>query len=382
MKIVQVNFAVDAAIGRPDAVLDRYATLTGWSDALAAAGGEVLTAQRFHHDATVARHGIDYIFGGYRRLFRTIVAFKPALVHVNGLMFSLQTWLLRRALPKTTAIVVQDHASGHPGSRDASARLRDVGRRRLMRAADGFLFTGAQQAEPWRRAHLIAAHQPVYDVPEASTTLGPVPRAAARAATGVRGSPAVLWVGRLNRNKDPLTVLDGFARSLERLPAATLTMVSGEGDLLPAVRDRVAAAPALRGCVQIVGRVPHDRIASFFSAADVFVIGSHHEGSGYALIEAVACGAAPVVTDIPAFRALTAGGTIGALWPTGDPAACARALVDVASRDLASERIRTIGHFDRALSWRAVGARAMAIYRDVVQKKRGGPGSAPAGGLA
>jgi glycosyltransferase involved in cell wall biosynthesis len=382
VKIVQVNFAVDADIHSAEAVLDRYSTLTGWSNALAAAGADVLTVQRFPHVATVTRNRIDYIFGTYRRLIRGIVAFQPDLVHVNGLMFSLQTWLLRRALPKTTAIVVQDHASGDPGSRRAEARLRHVVRRRLMRAADGFLFTSAVQAEPWRRVHLIAPDQPVYDVPEASTTLGPIPRDRARAATGVRGSPAVLWVGRLNRNKDPLTVLDGFERSLARLPEATLTLVSGEGDLLPAVRDHVAAAPMLRGCVQIVGRVPHDRIASFYSAADLFAIGSHHEGSGYATIEAIACGVAPVVTDIPAFRALTAEGTIGALWPTGDPAACARALVEVASRDLASERIRTTSHFDRALSWRAVGERAMAIYRDVVQKKRGGPESAPAGRLA
>ena len=28
----------------------------------------------------------------------------------------------------------------------------------------------------------------------------------------------MLWVGRLNANKDPMTVFDGFERSLARLP--------------------------------------------------------------------------------------------------------------------------------------------------------------------
>ena len=59
-------------------------------------------------------------------------------------------------------------------------------------------------------------------------------------------------------------------------------------------------------------------------AADVFVLGSHREGSGYSLIEALACGLPPVVTDIPSFRSLTAAGAVGALWPCGD----ARALGD------------------------------------------------------
>jgi hypothetical protein len=56
--------------------------------------------------------------------------------------------------------------------------------------------------------------------------------------------------------------------------------------------------------VRLAGEVAHDRIAAFLSAADIFVVGSHHEGSGYALMEALACGTTPVVTDIPAFRAL------------------------------------------------------------------------------
>ena len=43
-------------------------------------------------------------------------------------------------------------------------------------------------------------------------------------------------------------------------------------------------------------------MAVCYSAADLFVVGSHHQGSGYALMEACACGAVPVVTAIPTFR--------------------------------------------------------------------------------
>ena len=234
---------------------------------------------------------------------------------------------------------------------------------------DGFLFAAAEHASSWRRAGIIAADQPVYQVMEASTRLQPIERVTARQQSGVIGSPAILWVGRLNANKDPLTVLDGFERAVVDLPNATLTLVYGEDDLLTAVRQRVQGSPTLRAKVRLAGAIPHDRIASFFSAADLFIVGSRHEGSGYALMEACACGSLPVVTDIPTFRLLT-GGSIGTLWTRGDAADCARALVDAARRDLHAERARLADHFSRQLSWDAVGRRALEIYTEVVGKRQ------------
>src|SRR3954447_4188630 len=125
----------------------------------------------------------------------------------------------------------------------------------------------------------------MYCVMEASTTVRPMPRAAAREASRFRGSPAILWIGRLNANKDPLTLLAGFERALSTLEAATLTMIYGEDDLLDAVRQRVLGSPALKDRARLIGAVPHAQIASSLSAADLFVVGSHHEGSGYALME-------------------------------------------------------------------------------------------------
>ena len=115
---------------------------------------------------------------------------------------------------------------------------------------------------------------------EASTALRPLPRDAAREQTGMSGAPAILWVGRLNANKDPLTVLDAFERALPDLPDARLTMIFGTVELFEEVRARIARSPALSARVRLAGVVPHERMAAFYSAADLFVVGSHHEGSG------------------------------------------------------------------------------------------------------
>jgi glycosyltransferase involved in cell wall biosynthesis len=201
---------------------------------------------------------------------------------------------------------------------------------------------------------------------ESSTRLQPMSRSVARAASGLAGTPAVLWVGRLNANKDPLTVLDGFERSLAHLPQAVLTMVHSDDDLLPAVCARLKGS-ALHDRVRLVGRVSQNALPAYYSAADLFVLGSHHEGSGYALIEACACGAIPVVTSIPSFRAITADGSIGGLWTPGDASDCARALVDVGRQDLPALRQRVEHHFRCALSWETVGRQALAAYREVVR---------------
>ena len=64
-------------------------------------------------------------------------------------------------------------------------------------------------------------------------------------------------------------------------------------------------------------------------------------------MEACAGGAIPVVTGIPTFRLLTGNGSVGALWKVGDVADGARAIVDVARRDLDVERARLHDHFGR-----------------------------------
>jgi glycosyltransferase involved in cell wall biosynthesis len=369
--VVQVNYAFDKGLTDPEQLLDRYFTLTGWSDALRRAGaGPVAVVQRFHRDAHVVRNGVDYLF---RRtdLAEAVAARHPDVAHVNGLDCSVQTWRLRRRLDPSCAIVVQSHADGGVIGRAPAPRLLG---RAARRAADAFLFAADEHAAAWRRAGFIAADQPTYRVMPASSTLQPIDRATARAGSGVTGSPAILWVGRLNANKDPLTVLDAFERALADLPEATLTMIFGTGELFEKVRAGIARSPALSARVRLAGVVPHERMTTFYSAADLFVVGSHHEGSGYSVMEACACGAVPVVTSIPTFRLLTGNGSVGALWPPDDAGGCARALADVGRRDLIAERARLADHFARELSWDAVGRRAMEIYEQVLGARRLGLG--------
>jgi glycosyltransferase involved in cell wall biosynthesis len=144
-------------------------------------------------------------------------------------------------------------------------------------------------------------------------------------------------------------------------------MVYGEAQLEDAVRTRISGSPVLAERVTMVGAVTHDRIGEYFSAADIFISGSHHEGSGYSLIEAMACGVMPCVTNIPAFRALV--GDCGVLWKVGDAPACAAGLLALARRDRESERGLVQARYESALSWKVIGERTVREYGALVQQR-------------
>jgi len=375
LRMVQLNCAYDGGVSDPAALLDRYDTLTGLGEAIASAGVSMHVVQRFGSDATITRNGIPYRFiydgapalpppsSAARVVIDAVCEQEPDVVHIHGLMFPGIVSALRVALPNA-GLVVQDHGGFSPPGRLEQLRNRSW---RGLAEADAWSFTAREHAEPWREAGLLRAAR-VMEVVEASTRLAAVQREQARELTGVHGAPALLWVGRLNENKDPLTVLDGLEIAFADLQDARLWMIYTDATLEAAVRVQVERSPVLRERVFLIGRLPHERLAAYYSAADIFVSGSHREGSGYALIEAMACGAIPCVTDIPSFRAITGG--CGALWPVGGVASLAAAVSEIMRLDRTVERRRTMQRFERDLSWATIAGQTIEAYRALVDARR------------
>src|SRR6185312_16541806 len=156
---------------------------------------------------------------------------------------------------------------------------------------------------------------------------------------------------------DPLTVLEGVSRAVDALPGLQLWCCYGEAHLERAVTRQIEEDTRLHGRVHLLGRRPHEEIEPLMRAADVFVSGSRREGSGYALIEALACGLPPLVTDIPSFRALTGDGAVGQLWRPGDARSLCSALLAMTARAAPADRAAVRAHFQRELSFEALGRR-------------------------
>jgi glycosyltransferase involved in cell wall biosynthesis len=306
-----------------------------------------------------------------RAALDAVVQRRPDVVHINGLMFPGMARAIRAGLPGSV-VVLQDHSGHIPRLPWA---FRGAQRRRWTAAfdeADAISFTARELAANWRRVGL-PEEAPLIEIVEASTTLQPVPKAEARAQTGIQGAPVLLWVGRLNANKDPLTVLAALEPVFEAHRDARCWMIYTERTLEEAARETVRRSGALNGRVVLCGDVPHASMAAYYSAADIFVSGSHHEGSGYALIESLACGVVPVVTDIPAFRAIA--GPCGRRWAPGDARACADALRAVVASNLPAGAEQARRHFVQRLSWDVLGRQTLQTYADLLRRRR--PDAAP-----
>ena len=347
---------------------------------MAAAGAAVSVVQRFHTATRVERDGVSYEFvkdtqppwlstGGAPADFVKAVSAQSAdVIHVNGLIFPQLVSAIRSAAGPKAAIVVQHHGGEFPVR---GSGLVGMWQRRRWRnglaAADAFSFTAAEQADAWRTAGVLGG-QRVVEVIEASTLMRAVNRDRARIAIGATGDPVILWVGRLTTNKDPLTILDGLERVLPQIPSAQVVMVFGDDTLRESVEERVRASSMLTAKVLLTGRVPYDELPNYYSAADVFISGSHAEGSGYALIESMAAGVIPVVTAIPSFRAIA--GDCGGRFSPGDADGFANALLAVCRLDRAAEQRAVRAHFDRVLSWSAIARKTIDEYQAIVDQKQ------------
>jgi glycosyltransferase involved in cell wall biosynthesis len=98
-------------------------------------------------------------------------------------------------------------------------------------------------------------------------------------------SPAFVHVGSLTERKNVLRLADAFAR----LGRGSLTFV-GDGPLRATLEGRAG--------VRITGRIPHDDVPSWLSAAGVVCGPALIEPFGQALLEGMACGCSVVATRV------------------------------------------------------------------------------------
>lgn len=168
------------------------------------------------------------------------------------------------------------------------------------------------------------------------------------------------------------------AQLIDAIPAllaaspGTRIEVAGDGPeraMLAARAD--AAAP---GGVVFHGMVPHAAMARLLGRAAIYVSTSRSDSTSVSLLEAMAAGAFPVVTDIEANREWIEDGVNGRLVPLDDPAALAAAIAGaLAAPDLraraAAENARRI---DERATWNRNMEAVEALFAELVAARGAG----------
>ncbi|MCW3090200.1 MAG: glycosyltransferase family 4 protein [Ferruginibacter sp.] len=366
MKLIDLNYHASNEYSDPEKVIkDHWPSLGYITTAKKSLDIEII--KHINYKGKVVTNNIEFSFFKSNNRFwyipfrthRYIKSQQPRVIIVQGFVFPLQLIFLRFQLGNPCAICLQHHGEQpFKGIKGMIQRFAD-------RFVNAYSFAAIEMAAPWIDAGVISSINKCYEIMGVSTSFKKEEKEVAKRKTGISGSPAFLWVGRLNDNKDPFTVLKAFEKYLLVNPHAMLYMIYQQNDLEKEVRSFVNESSLLISNVKLKGKIQHEELSDWFNAADFYVSGSHREGSGYALIEAMACGCVPIVTSIPSFKKITDEGNCGLLYEAGNTGALLDAFVRSQDLDLSWEISKALKQFESNLSFEAYAKQVQSII-DIV----------------
>jgi glycosyltransferase involved in cell wall biosynthesis len=141
----------------------------------------------------------------------------------------------------------------------------------------------------------------------------------------VRDPSRILFAGRLHPTKGLHVLLKAFALVKTQHPEASLVLCGAGQE-----RDRLEAAVRSQDLVSVIftGRRLQADVLGMMRRAAIFVLPTlTSEGHPKALIEAMACGAVCVATDVEGNRDVITCGEDGWLVPPGQPEALGQAIL-------------------------------------------------------
>ena len=136
------------------------------------------------------------------------------------------------------------------------------------------------------------------------------------------GTPVLGSVGRLEHIKGYDVMMEAFGRLVSGWPRAPrpALVVVGDGVLRSSL-ERRARELGVAGDVHLLGW--RDDVARWLAGFDLFTLASRSEGTSMSLLEAMAAGRCPVITDVGGNRAVLGPGLAHRLVPAEDPTALA-----------------------------------------------------------
>ncbi len=273
--------------------------------------------------------------------------------------------------------------------RPAIADTRLMVEKEILETANCIVATSPQEEEMLRA---MVSEQGSIEVIPCGTDISnfhAMPQAEARAALKFAGDEAiVLYVGRFDPRKGIETAVRAFAQLKQTVdyaathddttptlnPAKLRLVIVGGSDadhsdgqerqrIEQLVRDLGVADQT-----QFAGRVGHDLLPLYYTAADVCVIPSHYEPFGLVAIEAMACGTPVVASAVGGLKFTVVPEETGLLVPPQDVDGFAQAIARILSDELWARKLRRQAplRVQQNFSWSGVAARLSNLYRHLL----------------
>lgn len=143
---------------------------------------------------------------------------------------------------------------------------------------------------------------------------------------GISNSPVIISIRHLDPIYNVETLINSVPLVLKQVPEAKFLIV-GRG-VQEGYLKELARSLKILGSVRFVGEVSHDEVPRYLSLADIYVSTSLSDGGvSVSLMEAMACGLPPIVTDVGDNRKWIKDGENGFIIPTRDPESLAEKII-------------------------------------------------------
>jgi glycosyltransferase involved in cell wall biosynthesis len=344
MRVVSISYNPKHDQPDPHRWLARLDFYTGMLEALAV-HCEVISIDMISWEGELEQNGVRHIFlsnrSSFFRLNRVVKKLEPGIVLIQGFLFPAAVIHLGLIKSNQTKIILQHHAE-RPFAGIKRKLFSIAGR-----YVDRYFFATRSIADDWMINKLIRQGDKIVAIPEGSSVFVP--------GKTIHRSPDVfLWVGRLNANKDPLTVIEAFTQFAMQHPSAKLYMIFQSGDLLAQVSGLITASSAKQN-IELVGKVERCAMQSWYEKAAFIICSSYYEGCNISVIEGMSCSCIPIVTAIPSFDLHTDNGKIGLQFSPGNVGQLLQCLEATRTMDIEKERSAIAAYYDAHLSFSAIG---------------------------
>ncbi|MDO6812884.1 glycosyltransferase family 4 protein [Tenacibaculum soleae] len=267
----------------------------------------------------------------------------PDVIYIHGFSKIYHVIFFKFYLKKNTKIIIQHHAERPPHN-----WLKKNILSKLDKFVDAYIFTSIDMADNWISKDLISSRVKIFTQPELSTHFS-------YNSTIKKDANLFIWVGRLNKNKDPITIIEAFISYIKINSKAKLVLFYSEKELEKKIID-ILNLSGITNEIKLMGVIDNSELEEWYQKSTYFLLGSYYEGGSTALIESMACGCIPIITNIASNRAITENGKYAKLFKPGDKEDLLEKLKSLKNFNSKSLSLKIKNHFNNKLSFKALSS--------------------------
>jgi glycosyltransferase involved in cell wall biosynthesis len=304
------------------------------------------------------------------------LSFPGFLKSLNASLYHIPLNSVAWAMPRPYVVTIHDMSSLlFPQRRDFRYSLHQQRYRRgVVRAARVIAVSNATRRDLQSVLHISAERlSTIYSAPDPAFTSAPGDPEQRQILDRYSITyPYILYAGTVRVHKNVPRLVEAFAvlrHQLENHPVYNnlrLVIIGDELSKNPAVR-RAVAHSRIENAVRFLGFVPIETLRVFYCAAEAFAFPTLYEGFGLAPLEAMACGAPVVASDLPSL--VEAVGQAAELVSPDNVFDIERGMREVLLNSERRESLKAAGRVQaQRFHWESTAQQVLAIYREVATK--------------